>query len=341
MDQAAGGAAEGGPGYGAFVVSLDFELHWGIRDRVAPDSPYRASLIGARGAVPRMLELFEEFGIAATWATVGMLFASTREELARFHPAVRPRYADARLDPFGEAVGAGEEDDPVHFGGSLVERILRAPGQEVATHTYSHFYCLEPGQTREAFRADLESAAAIAREKGVRLRSIVFPRNQHNPDYDRELLAAGIQCFRGNARGWMYRAVAGRDESRAMRAVRLLDAYIGFSAAGAAPWGEVAQPSGLCNVPASLFLRPSPPATRGVDRVRLGRIRRAVRDAARRGRIFHLWWHPHNFGVHTEANLKMLRSILETFARCRDEHGMRSLSMAGVAEEVRTGGWNG
>ena len=32
---------------GSFVISLDFELYWGVRDTVDLDS-YRASLLGAR-----------------------------------------------------------------------------------------------------------------------------------------------------------------------------------------------------------------------------------------------------------------------------------------------------
>src|SRR5262245_13071649 len=61
------------PAFGALVISLDFELHWGVRDKRPVDGSYRENLLGAREAIPRMLDLFEEFGIAATWATVGFL----------------------------------------------------------------------------------------------------------------------------------------------------------------------------------------------------------------------------------------------------------------------------
>src|SRR5579859_4252999 len=69
-----------GPGYGAFVISLDFELHWGVRDHEPLDGPYRPNLLGARNAIPRLLEMFERYGISATWAIVGFLFARSREE---------------------------------------------------------------------------------------------------------------------------------------------------------------------------------------------------------------------------------------------------------------------
>ena len=39
---------------GALVVSLDFELHWGVRDHVSPSDPYVANLLGelACGLLP-------------------------------------------------------------------------------------------------------------------------------------------------------------------------------------------------------------------------------------------------------------------------------------------------
>ena len=36
---------------GVFVVSLDFELYWGMRDKV-PLAAYRDRLLGVRDAIP-------------------------------------------------------------------------------------------------------------------------------------------------------------------------------------------------------------------------------------------------------------------------------------------------
>ena len=60
-----------------------------------------------------------------------------------------------------------------------------------------------------------------------------------------------------------------------------------------------------------------------------------METAARSGRTFHLWWHPHNFGARTEQNLAVLETVLRTFEALRDEHGMESRTMAEVAAEVR------
>src|SRR5437762_12519929 len=146
------------PDFGALVISLDFELHWGVRDKCAVDGAYRGNLLGARKAIPRMLDLFEEFDVAATWAAVGFLFAESRREREEFSPRIRPNYEDSRLNAYAEMTGENEHSDPLHYAGSLIRQIRSRAKQEIASHTFSHYYCLEPGEMREAFAADLRSA---------------------------------------------------------------------------------------------------------------------------------------------------------------------------------------
>ena len=43
---------------GALVISLDFELHWGVRDHVTPDDALYGRLPEARKAVADMLDVF-------------------------------------------------------------------------------------------------------------------------------------------------------------------------------------------------------------------------------------------------------------------------------------------
>jgi peptidoglycan/xylan/chitin deacetylase (PgdA/CDA1 family) len=318
------------------VISLDLELHWGVRDKQTSQGAYARSLQGARTVIPRLLELFEEFGVAATWATVGFLFATSREELEHFSPALRPAYGNPRLAPYAEPIGANEDEDPFHFAPSLIRRIQRTPRQEIATHTFSHYFCGEEGQTRESFRADLSAACAIASQYGLRIRSIVFPRNQHNPAYDDILRENGIRAYRGNPRSRVWRFANTEESTRLWtRAGRLLEAYLGRAARSTSAWQDVPQPSGLSDVRAGCLLRPYIRDMRHLERLRLERIRRSLRLAARTGRIFHLWWHPHNFGIYKDENLAFLRAVLVEFAACRDRDGMRSLSMAEVDGCVR------
>ena len=100
---------------GQFVISLDFELLWGVRDH-ADRTSYSNNVLGAREAVPQMLEVFAQNSIYATWATVGFLFCETRDELIEMSPPedLRPRYNNPALSNYSyfPEVGRNEAEDP-------------------------------------------------------------------------------------------------------------------------------------------------------------------------------------------------------------------------------------
>src|SRR6202034_133682 len=56
-------------GSGALVISLDFELHWGMRDHTAVDPVVTRSLVASRSMVVTLAELFARREVRATWAT--------------------------------------------------------------------------------------------------------------------------------------------------------------------------------------------------------------------------------------------------------------------------------
>ena len=319
---------------GALVISLDFELHWGIRDHVTRDDALYGRLRDARVAVADMLDVFVARHIRATWATVGFLFASTRNEVEAHLPRERPTYQRTELDPYAEAIGIDEEHDPEHLAGSLVQLILGSVGQEVGSHTFSHYYCLESGQSEATFRADLAAAREIALLHGLEVTSLVLPRNQWNPAYATAVLDLGFRCIRGPQPSWGHRAEQRGAWSTLHRGARLADTYIGISPLPTTEWNNVLLPSGLCDVPASAFLRPYDPARRRLEPLRMARLRSGMRDAAKHGRIFHLWWHPHNFSQHQSENFAVLEQVLDEFDRLAAAEGMQSLTMADVSATV-------
>ena len=316
---------------GALVISLDFELHWGVRDHTTRNDALYARLPAARRAVGDLTDVFAARKIRATWATVGFLFASTRDELYTHVPRERPNYRHAELDPYAETVGDDEGLDPEHLGGSLVELIKRTAGQEVASHTFSHYYCLEAGQNEATFRADLAAARAIALQRGIELVSLVLPRNQWNPAYTKTVLDLGFRCIRGPQRSWAHRARQRGEQHVLHRGARLAETYVGVSPPPTTAWNDIRLSSGLCDVPASAFLRPYDPARKSLEPLRLARLRSGMRQAAKEGRIFHLWWHPHNFSQHRSENFALLERILDEFDRQAATEGMKSMTMADVA----------
>jgi peptidoglycan/xylan/chitin deacetylase (PgdA/CDA1 family) len=329
-------AANGGGG--TLVISLDFELHWGVRDSKPLDS-YRQNLLGVRQAIPGMLQLFQQYGVHATWAAVGFIFYEKKGELLAALPAARPAYRNRRFSPYEELdqLGADESEDPIHFGASLVRQVSAAPNQEIGSHTFSHYYCLEEGQDVSTFRADLEAAQRAAASYGLELRSFVFPRNQYTDEYVAACAQMGFESYRGNQTSWLYEPRSKGEESLLRRALRLADAYAGITGHHCRSLDEIGRTRPF-NIPASRFLRPYSPSLAALEPLRLRRILSGLEHAAENGQVYHLWWHPHNFGVHTAENLAFLEKVLRRFAELRESRHMESLNMGEVARRLSAAG---
>jgi peptidoglycan/xylan/chitin deacetylase (PgdA/CDA1 family) len=315
---------------GIFTISLDLELYWGVRDSRS-FGDYEANLTGERDAIRGMLDLFEAHGVHATWATIGFLFFKDIGELRQHQPGVLPAYRRQKLSSYHYMdEHAWGDDDTYHFAPDTIEQIRACPGQEIGTHTFSHYYCLEEGQTIESFRADLQAAVEIAKANGIPTNSLVFPRNQGNPDYLPVLDELGIACYRGNESASFYKPRNQLEQSALVRAMRLLDAYLNLSGYNTYTLEECAR-SRPFNVSASRFLRPYSRSLAALESLRLHRIKRAMRDAAVNNRLFHLWWHPHNFGADVKRNLAFLQKILAYFDQLRQRYGMQPCNMGEVA----------
>ena len=86
------------------------------------------------------------------------------------------------------------------------------------------------------------------------------------------------------------------------------------------------------NISASRFLRPYSRKLALLEGLRLHRIKRAMHDAAVRNRLFHLWWHPHNFGANVRQNLDFLRKILVYFDQLKQRYGMQARNMGEITD---------
>lgn len=318
--------------HGYFVISLDFELFWGMFDKVTLEQ-YGENIAGERTAIPRMLTLFTQYGIHATWATVGMLMTRSRRELLSLLPPphLRPQYEDMRASAYHHIetahIGENEKTDIYHFGPSLVTMIHETPHQEIGNHTFSHYYCVDGrANPAEIFARDLDAYTAIAQTYTIVAKSIVFPRNQADDAALRVCAEKGITAYRGNENHILYRPRKDVAQSRLIRAFRLLDHYVNLSGHHTYPFPT--QEDGLpLNIPASRFLRAWSKRLRFFEWLRIRRITRSMTHAAKNGEVFHLWWHPHNFGINQDENFKNLEIILRHFAYLEKTYGMQSASM--------------
>jgi len=320
---------------GKFVISLDFELFWGVRDKRTIEN-YGTNILGVRQAIPTMLALFDKYGVKATFSTVGFLFAKNKEELLAYCPEMKPQYKEINLSPYNtfDVVGYDEKNDPYHFGFSLVQQIKENNNHEIGTHTFCHYYCLEPGQSHMEFKEDLLAAKKIAAAHGINVRSLVFPRNQFNEEYLSICKEVGIDSYRGNPASWLYSGRNKNDESLIRRAFRFIDTYINLTGHHCHTKQYVLS-SSLVNVAASRFLRPYSKKFSFLENLRLRRIKNAMLHAAKNKKLFHLWWHPHNFGVNLQENIDFLEQILRYYKLLQQQYRFRSISMTGLTDELK------
>lgn len=326
---------------GIFTISLDFELHWGGFEKW-PVASYRTYFDNTRRVIPKMLALFEQYGVHVTWATVGMLFHDDKQALLANAPTQRPTYVIPELSAYHyiehTGIGDNETTDPFHYAASLVKKIIATPHQELGTHTYAHYYCNEEGQTADQFREDLRAARRAASVYGITLRSLVFPRNQFNDQYLRICYEEGITSVRSNPLDWFWQIESTQGESLWKRLCRGLDAYFPVGGKNTYALKMLAVHNGVpLSIPASRLLRPYRPKEWMLNTIKINRICSEMTRAARQGEVYHLWWHPHNFGNYPEQSLAGLGRMLEHFAYCRETWQMETLTMSELTTRVHHG----
>lgn len=312
---------------GYFVISLDFELAWGVFDTLVPGK-HQEYFKQTKLVIPEILKVFQDNRIEATWATVGMLFNKNWEEWEKNIPAVIPNYKKSKLSAyeFGNSVKSSSSEEYC-FAPELIQEIVNSRGQELATHTYSHYYCLEEGQTAESFDKDLEKAVAVAASMGIKLNSLVFPRNQFAEGYVGICNKHGLNYIRSNPESWYWKDT--NSNSILDKFGRTGDAYFNF---GKKSYHFDNVPKTLSQPlqqKASRFFRPVE-GNNYLRKLKIKRIKAEMERAAKNKEIYHLWWHPHNFGHHPRESMKDLKIILDHFNELNGKYNFQSVNMAGL-----------
>ncbi|GAA3201891.1 polysaccharide deacetylase family protein [Nonomuraea roseoviolacea] len=280
---------------GICILSIDTELAWGTDDVDLPK--YAKALDEEPSTTKRLLALLDEYQVPATWAIVGRLLAPS--ENGEIRTPEKWYYAPYLLD---------------WITGACVDH-------EIGTHTFSHVYTQDPATTREVWVRELEAAARLGERLGVPVRSIVHPRNQ--VAYVDTLPEAGIIAYRGVERNWY---------GNRLGPLHLLDRALGTPATTYDP-RTLRVGERLVNLPASQFLvgsnglRRLIPAASRIRQARLGLDR-----AARRGEVYHLWFHP--FNLDGELMFGAMEGILGEIAARRDRGEIQVMTMVQAAELI-------
>jgi peptidoglycan/xylan/chitin deacetylase (PgdA/CDA1 family) len=308
-----------------FVLSLDTELVWGSFDIFSP-ATFEARYPQVRAAIEGILDALVDHEIAATWAVVGHLFlgACSRGPDGRAHAELpRPELSWYPGDWFGADPCTDRSLDPLWYGDDIVDLILaaRVP-QEVGSHSFAHIPFGDEGCTAEVVEADLSACAKLAAQRGVPLRSFVFPRNSEG--HHAALAEHGYVAYRGLDPSWFESF-----PSQVGRAARLLDQAVPFPPPVSTPTETL---PGLWNIPGSMLLigrrglRQVVPTAAPVAKAKAG-MARAVRE----GKVFHLWFHPFNLAADRGRSLAMFRAILAEAVRLRDLGAMDVRTMGDLA----------
>lgn len=323
---------------GTFVISLDYEIHWGVFDAMTMDS-YGENLRNVNKVIDRLLSLCDKYDVKLTFATVGMLFAQNKKELEQFNPKNIPSYSDKNLDPFRliNEIGNSEKDDPLHYAQSVIKKLYNETKHEIGTHTYSHYNCLAKGQTIDQFEEDIIAAKKIGNHLGIDVKSIVFPKNQVNKPYLDVCSRHGILSYRGTEENGIY---SGRDlkglmkNRRMIRLSRLIDGYYNLTGHNTYNVDQINKKGEIVNLPSSRFLRPYFSRLNFLESLKVKRITKSMMYAAKNNEMFHLWWHPHNFGTDIDKNFNNLEKIFIEYKKLNLKYQFESITMTELTEKI-------
>lgn len=313
----------------AFLITIDFELAWGMSFDGSHQSRER-TLLNGRDAIHRLLDLLDQYTIPATWATVGHLFLEGCKQVDGVaHPeVVHPTYETSGLDPYSFDPCSDVRSFPLWYAPDLIENITsRRVGHELASHSFGHLLLGDPACSSETALSDFQAGQEIGHQHGLAFRSFVFP--QHMAAYLDMLTDFGFSSYRTETRdvAWRYPYIirrAGRIISNALGiAPRVLHPEIGSKE--------------LVNLPASLrFALPESRQRWVITPARLvRRCKRGIEKAMRSDGMFQMYFHDFNLGVRSSEFFAALEEVLEFVDRNVKVGNLNVLTMNQYAEEAR------
>lgn len=314
---------------GIFTISLDFELIWGTFDLFGTDAFRAACELEREEVIDRLLALFNETGIPATWCIIGHLFLdSCRPDDGVKHPEItRPRHKWYPHDWFTEDPCGDEKSHPLFYGKSLIEKILASRvRQEIGSHSFSHVIFGDPGCSVETARSEIAECIRAAEKFDIKLDSFAFPRDKigHLP----VLREYGFTSYRGSIPNWYEQ---GESRNVVKRLAHLWDVLTASTPPVVLPEKE----EGLWNIPGSMIFFPMHGVRRYVPKgLRAKRAIKGLDKAAAEKRIFHLWFHPTNMAFEPEIMFDELRQILEHASNLRERGSLEILSMSEIIKTL-------
>lgn len=313
---------------GALCISLDFEKFWGVHD-VTNLKNNEQQLIKVNQIVDRLLDLFKKYDIHCTWAVVGVLNFNSLNALENYTKSINIGYERNDYSPFPVTkYNLINANSNAYLAKQKIAKIKNSPNQEIASHTFSHLYCLEKGITEKDIQNDIKYFNEVIGE----IDSIIFPRNQVNEVYLSYLSKNNQITYRGNQQNKYWKNSDYKTESIFKKVGRVIDAYIKISKDNLIDWNTLKQNKNI-NISASRFLRPYQ-FNNTIEKLKIKRIKKQMLAAAQQDKIYHIWWHPHNFSNNTEENFRQLEDLLKYFKTLNKTYQFQSLNMNEISKSI-------
>ena len=300
------------------IISLDCEGKWGMADKIGPHQETFLTDEALERVYRTLIDLFDRYAIPATFAFV-MAFTLDDAERRSYAGLLR----DVPISGINWLVNYRKAQERGNLSGWHQPRsfdlVRKNDRHEIACHGFSHLPLDEEKTGEDDARLELEAASEIARLKGVRLETFVYPRNQVG--------------FVGLLRQHGYLGYRER--------LPLPGGTLGRVASIASEFNifEKGQPSvssvdgGPIPIPAGYFFNWRFGARRRVPKeVTVRRWRGIMRRASEGGEIAHLWFHPHNIITGPET-FNVLEQVLRHATKLRDAG---RLAIVTQAEYCRT-----
>ncbi len=310
---------------GYFVFSLDTELATGYFDKdEARARTFSPDGSRERWAIKCLLDILEEFNLTATWAVVGHLFYKECEE-CEICPILDWR---GKYKSFEEVY---HTNHPLWYGGDIIETILSRIGtHEIGFHGYTHALFGESIMSKEKAQVEINEWLRVAGRYGIVPRTVIFPRDLagHLDLFEK----AGFTNYRSEAH---YPLII---RNRYFgKYVKTMDHILSISTPPVYSLDQVEQ-KGLVNFRESQHLFAFNRKvellldSHNLQNLRVRRIVKGIKKAAREKKIFHLWAHPWEF--RTEKDFLKLRYIFNYVVKEVKAGGMQSIGMAELAKII-------
>jgi len=294
---------------GNLIISVDFELYWGVMQRRGLGD-YGNNIAGARDAALAMIELFDRYEVKTSWGYVGALTFSCKEDLLCFVEKHRDDIVCGECFPYN-LLGQGllNIPDKYLFCPDVVDLLASNDRVDLVSHGFLHAFPLDHRNDTDVLSTELKLFRR--REENLLWKNTagyIFPRNQYNDALLSVLAANGFRY---------YRAGVGS---------RLRERLLSLGLMPIASRVAAKERKGLKEIHAGSFFR----LGAGVPYF-VSKVKRALTFVSKTGGLVHIWWHPHNLGIRLQESLKAIEDVLVHFSNLRDDGCIKSETMRDLA----------